>query len=143
MINLVRLGNKTTSHNFASLEIQKATMKLNTTACILLGAVPGSSRIDVAVDGTGNGAEFFLAIIQPDPNNPDSLKEGRSFSKACSFNSSSIRSGLEVFGVKTFEISKDFIESDGLKWHKLVPRKDVVSAISDEDVEEEVESEQY
>lgn len=140
MINLVRLGNKTASHNFASLEIQKTNIKLNTTACILLGAVPGSSRIDVAVDGNGDQAEFFIAVIQPDEKNPDSLKEGRSFSKAGSFSSSSIRSGLEAFGVKTFEISKDHTVFEGLKWHRLVPRKDVVSAIED-DVEELVEQE--
>lgn len=136
MINLVRLGNKTVSNNFASLEVQKSTMKLNTTACILLGAVPGSSRVDVAVDGTGDGAEFYLAIIQPDGNDPESMKSGRSFSKACSFSSSSIRAGLDVFNTKTFEVSKQFVESDGLRWHKLVPRKDVVSPISEEELEE-------
>lgn len=148
MINLVRLGNKTVSNAFPSLEVNKNNMKLNVIACTVLGAVPGKSRIDVAVDGDGETAKLFITVINPDPNNPDSEKEGRALSKTSSFNSSSIKATLDRFNAEVFEIKKENpLEFEGLKWYALEPKVaekkstgSVTSAVTDEEIEEEHQS---
>jgi len=138
MINLVRLGNKTVSHSFPSLEVQKSTIKLNTVACIMMGAVGGSSRIDVAVDGSGDSAEIYIAAIQPDPNDPDGNKEGRVLTKSSTFSSSSIKAVLQQFRTDIFEITKETVSFEGLTWYKVKPvfEPAVSSAIEEEEEEE-------
>lgn len=118
MINLVRLGNKTVSNSFASIEVNKSSMKLNVIACTLLGAVPGTSRIDVAVDGNGDQANLYISCI-----NDESSKEGRLLSRSGTFNSSSIKATLEQFKSDLFEITKESVEYDGLTWFKIEPKE--------------------
>lgn len=119
MKNLVRLGNVTVSKDFPSVEVLKNAVKLNTLAVLKLGAVPGESRIDVAVDGKGAGAEVFITCLKTSDE-----KVGRQLSKTCTFNSSSIKAALEQFKAEVFEITDEATEFEGETWYKIVTRKD-------------------
>lgn len=118
MLNLVRLGNKTVSKDYASVEVLKNAIKLNSIALQMLGAVPGETRIDVAVDGKGSGAEIYIAAIQ----NKDG-KAGRQLSKNSTLNSSSIKAALNQFRCDVFEITDESTEFEGETWYKLTPKK--------------------
>lgn len=119
MKNLIRLGNKNVpAGEVPAIEVLKNSIKLNTSGCILLGAVPGSSRIDVGVDGKGKGAEIYITVI----SDTTDTSTGRLLSKNSTLNSASIKSVLAQFETDNFTISDEKSLFDGETWYRILPQ---------------------
>lgn len=125
MKNLIRLGNKNVSVNEQpTVKVMTNTIKLNTSACLLLGAIPKVSRIDVGVDGKGKGAEVYITVV----SGSDSTV-GRALSKNSTVNSASIKAALAQFETNTFLITEEKTVFEGETWYRLQP----VEATPEED----------
>ena len=118
MKNLIRLGNKNVSVSEApAIEVLKNAIKVNTSACMMLGAVPNKSRMDVGVDGKGAGAEVYITVISDEADQ----STGRALSKNSTLNSASIKAALQQFGVSKFLITEEKSVFEGETWYRLVP----------------------